>query len=224
MRAGTWLTNRDIRGGPSSWQRAQQVADQLPADDPTVAMRIAPRTLLCGTWRAGGSGAETGFDELRDLSEAADDKVLLAIAMTGRSLALLVHAQFREAAQLASEVVSLLDAIDDPTLTLSLLYAAKAAKFATGEIAELMRLTQLCIDIADGDITKGNLVIGSPLASAVAYRGLARCCLGDPDWESDFDESALDFASGVGFDGVRGELALQVWHRIAERMPGRRRR
>ncbi len=190
MRAGTWLTNRDISAARMSWQRARHVADQLPADDAQrLSMRIAPRTLMCASlWRTGGSVADTGFDELRDLTAAADDKVSLAIAMSGRSLALLVHAQFREAAQLASEVVSLLDAIDDPTLTLSLLYAAKAAKFATGEIAELMRLTQLCIDIADGDITKGNLVIGSPLASAVAYRGLARCCLGDPDWESDFDE------------------------------------
>ena len=45
-----WSTNRDIAAARSSWERARQVADALPADDPDrAAMRIAPRTLLCGT-------------------------------------------------------------------------------------------------------------------------------------------------------------------------------
>ena len=34
MRAGTWLTNRDLAAAHASWYRAQQVADQLPADHP----------------------------------------------------------------------------------------------------------------------------------------------------------------------------------------------
>jgi adenylate cyclase len=69
MRAGTWSNYRDIRAARMSWHRAAQVADRLPADDPDRAsMRIAPRTLLCGsTWRAGLGVADTGFDELRDL-------------------------------------------------------------------------------------------------------------------------------------------------------------
>ena len=76
MRAGTWSTNRDIAAAQTSWQRARQVADRLPDDDPDrAAMRIAPRTLLCGSaWRVGGSGADTGFDELRDLCTAAGDQ------------------------------------------------------------------------------------------------------------------------------------------------------
>ncbi|MDT5161081.1 MAG: adenylate cyclase, partial [Mycobacterium sp.] len=191
MRAGTWLTNRDISAARMSWQRALQVADQLPADDPPrLAMRIAPRTLMCGSaWRTGGTVADTGFDELRDLTAAADDKVSLAIGMSGRTVALVVHAEFRAAAQLASEVVSLLESIDDPTLTLSLLYAALCSKFPIGELSEVTRQAQLCIDLADGDAEKGDLVIASPLAAALMFRGLARCCQGDPGWESDFDEA-----------------------------------
>ena len=94
MRAGPGLTIRDIAAAQTSWQRARQVADRLPADDPDrTAMRIAPRTLLCGTaWRVGGSVADTGFDELRELCTAADDKVSLAIGMTGFIMALIVHA------------------------------------------------------------------------------------------------------------------------------------
>ena len=43
-----------------------------------------PRTLLCASaFRVGGSGAETGFDELRELCDDAGDKRSLAIGMTG---------------------------------------------------------------------------------------------------------------------------------------------
>ena len=53
MRAATWATNRDIAAARVSWERAQRIADALPADDPNrAAMRIAPRTMLCGiAWR-----------------------------------------------------------------------------------------------------------------------------------------------------------------------------
>ena len=48
MRAATWYTFRNFAAAHSSWLRARQVADRLPDDDPDrLAMRIAPRTLLC---------------------------------------------------------------------------------------------------------------------------------------------------------------------------------
>ncbi|HET9876245.1 MAG TPA: adenylate/guanylate cyclase domain-containing protein, partial [Mycobacterium sp.] len=63
MRAGAWAQYRDIRAARVSWQRARAVADGLPTDDPDrAAMRIAPRTLLCGsTWAVSGSVADAGF-------------------------------------------------------------------------------------------------------------------------------------------------------------------
>ncbi len=82
MRAGTWLrAYRDIGAAWVSWQRARQIADRLPADDPDrTAMRIAPRARLCATaWRAGGNIADSDFDALRQMATAADDKVSLAI-------------------------------------------------------------------------------------------------------------------------------------------------
>ena len=85
MRAGTWSTNRSITAAHTSWRKARQVADRLPDEDPDrMAMRIAPRTLLCGSaWRAEGSGADLGFDELRGLCDAAGDKRSLAVGMAG---------------------------------------------------------------------------------------------------------------------------------------------
>ena len=191
MRAGTWSTNRDFAAARLSWQRARQVADRLPADDPDrMSMRIAPRTLLCGTaWRVGGSIADTGFEELRELCTAAGDQVSLALGMGGLVMAQMFHAQHREASRLATELARLLESIGDPTLTVALLCAPIVAKNESGEMAEVLRLAQRLIDLADGDPAKGNLLIGSPLAVALAGRGIARMYLGVPGWRDDFDQS-----------------------------------
>jgi adenylate cyclase len=190
MRAGTWSTNRDITAAQTSWRRARQVADRLPDDDPDRAsMRIAPRTLLCGSaFRVGGSGADTGFDELRDLCTAAGDQVSLAIGMTGLVMAQLLKGYRREASRLATEHTALLESIGDPTLTVGLSFAALAAKHEAGEMAEVLRLAQRVIDLADGDPT-GNLILGTPLALAIAWRGAARWCLGIPGWKDDFAQA-----------------------------------
>jgi adenylate cyclase len=198
MRAGTWSTNRDINAAHTSWRRARQVADRLPDDDPDrAAMRIAPRTLLCGTaWRAGGSGADTGFEELRDLCTAAGDQRSLAIGMTGPVVKQFFSAHRREASRLASEHVALLEAIGDPTLTVGLSFAAFVAKQETAEMAEVLRVAQRVIYLADGDPTMGDLIIGSPLAAAIGLRGAARWCLGIPGWKDDFHQ-AIAMAHGV---------------------------
>jgi adenylate cyclase len=191
MRAGTWLTHRDITAARASWRQARDVADRLPeSDTDRAAMRMTPRTLLCASaWLAGGSLADTGFDEVRDLATAAGDKVSLAMAMAGWLPALVVHARFDEASQLASELESVLDSIDDPTLILGLLYGALATKFERGEMTEAVRLAQRSIELADGDETKGNLIMSSPLTGSFMIRGCARCFLGDPGWKPDLDRA-----------------------------------
>ncbi|OBI93608.1 cyclase [Mycobacterium asiaticum] len=192
MRAGSWLTHRDLAAARASWQHARSVADRLPEADPQrVSMRIAPRTLLCATaWLSGGSAAETGFDELRELTSAAGDKVSLAIGMAGWISTLTVHAKFRDAVRWASELVDLLDSIGDPQLTVGLLYAAYTAKLQCNEAAECLRLCQRVIDLAGDNPTMGNLVLGSPLAGAIMLRGCARCSLGDGRWRNDVAQAS----------------------------------
>ena len=109
MRAATWATNRDIAAARLSWERARKIADALPADNPDrAAMRIAPRTMLCGTaWRVHVSVAGARFDELRELCTAAGDKASLAIAMAGLVIDHAYHDRIREASQLASEAMAL---------------------------------------------------------------------------------------------------------------------
>ena len=92
MRAGAWSANRDVVAARVSWERARQIADALPDDDPDqLSMRIAPRTMLCATdWQGRAVQESRGrFAELRELCSAAGDKVSLAIGMSGLATELL---------------------------------------------------------------------------------------------------------------------------------------
>jgi class 3 adenylate cyclase len=187
MRAATWATNRDIAAARLSWERAIRIADAVPADDPNrAAMRIAPRTMLCANaWRVHEHVAGARFDELRKLCTAAGDKASLAIGMAGLVMDHLFQARTREASQLASEAVALLDSVGDPTLAVGLSFAPIYAKGESAEMCEVLRWSQRVIDLADGDPSKGNFIMGSPLAVALMQRAVARWCLGLPGWRDD---------------------------------------
>jgi len=74
-------------------------------------------------------------------------------------------------------------------LTLGLLAAASNAKLQGGEPAEGLRLAQRIIDLAEGDPTRGNAFIDSPLTMAITFRAANRLCLGIPGWRADFDNA-----------------------------------
>jgi class 3 adenylate cyclase len=187
MRAATWATNRDIAAARLSWERAQKIADALPADDPNqAAMRIAPRTMLCGTTpRVHDHAARDRFDELRQLCTAAGDKASLAIAMAGLVMDHAHQGRVREASHLASEAWALIESVSDATLTVGLANMVIYVKSESAEWCDVLRWSQRAIDLADGDPSKGNFIFGSPLAFALTTRGMARYCLGRPGWRDD---------------------------------------
>ena len=187
MRAATWATNRDIAAARLSWERAEKIADASPVDDPDrAAMRIAPRTMLCGiAWRVHVNVAGDRFDELRQLSTAAGDKASLAIAMAGLVMDHAFQDRLREASRLASEAMALAESVGDPTLTVGLSFTPIYVKGEGGEWCDVLRWSQRVIDLADGDPAKGNFIIGSPLAHAFVTRAMARYCLGRPGWRDD---------------------------------------
>jgi class 3 adenylate cyclase len=184
MRAATWATYRDITAARQSWERARAIADAVPAEDPTrTAMRIAPRTMLCGiAYRTHANVGGYHFEELRELCTAAEDKASLAIAMAGLALDHATRGRTREASQLASEAMALIESIGDATLTVGLSFPVIYPKTHSGEWCDVLRWSQRAIDLADGDPSKGNFVIGSPLAVALTSGAIARCCLGHPGW------------------------------------------
>ena len=187
MRAATWATNRDIGAARLSWERAETIADALPAGDPNrAAMRIAPRTMLCGiAFRVHVNVAGARFDELRELCAAAQDKASLAIGMAGLVMDHVFQDRLRQASQLASEAWALIESVGDPILTVGLSFAPIYAKMENAEWCDVAGWSQRVIDLADGDPTKGNFIIGSPLGVAFTNRAMSRYCLGRPGWRDD---------------------------------------
>ncbi len=193
MRAGASLANRNVDAARLSWDRARRIADGLPTDDPDqMSMRIAPLTMLCVTdWQGRAIQKSWGrFAELRELCSAAGDKVSLAIGMTGLATELLYSERASEGSRLASEQMALLESIGDPNLTVGLAFVAFANWFNAGEIGEILRWSQTVIGLSEGDPTRGaGFGLGSPLAIAVAFRGVARWWLGHPGWRQNLDDA-----------------------------------
>ena len=191
MRAGAWSNNRDVAAARVSWDRARQVADALPDDDPDrTTMRIAPRTILCATgWRVHADDSHVRFEELRELCALAGDKTPLAIGIAGPIQVHYERGEIQQASQMASEQLALLESIGDPSLTAQAGFSAMGIKAQVGELVEALRWSQATIDWAGGDLTKGGLIIGSPLAWAKLVRGTAGWWFGRRGWREDLDEA-----------------------------------
>jgi adenylate cyclase len=199
MRAATWSTWRNIAAARSSWNRAQQVADRLPEDDPDrTPMRIAPRTLLCANaYRFGIKGLDTGFDELRNLCATSGDKRSLAIATCGLLMARQMEGGYdEEALRLATELNEQLESVGDPTLTVALSVPLMSPWVWVAQFSPVLAMAQRVIDLAHGDLGKGKMMTVSPLATAIAYRGLARCFMGLSGWKDDFAR-AIEAAAAI---------------------------
>ena len=116
--------------------------------------------------------------------------------MTGLVVAWPNNDRITEAARLSTECVALIESIGDPTLAAGLIPANLHAKFQACEAVETLRLTDRVITFADGDPTMGDLVIGSPLAIALVFRGAAEMSLGSPGFREHFD-AGVAIARGV---------------------------
>jgi class 3 adenylate cyclase len=212
MRAAKWATNRDIAAARLSWGRARSIADALPADDPgRAAMRIEPRTMLCGTgWRVNADAAGDHFDELRDLCSAAGDKASLGIATAGLVVGYAHHDRVHEASQLASEAWALAESVGDATLTVGLSFPVIYGKIESAAWCDVLRWSQAVVDLADGDPSKGSFLVGSPLALAFAARGMARYFLGRPGWPEDLRQglAMARHADPASYAGVVGYTYL----------------
>ena len=210
MRAGEWSRNRAITAARTSWSRARDVADALPDDDPDrLGMQIAPRMLLCATTYRSAGLVDSGFEELRELCAAAGDKRSLAMAMFGQITELMAQARVQEGAQLATENESLLESIGDPEFFLGLCWGTMAVKQETGQFADILRRCQLAVDIADGNPTKADFFVGSPLAVVLVFRGFAHAVLGLPGWREDFNDG-LAMARQYDPVGYAGALAWKA--------------
>ena len=189
---------RAAAGRPTATSARRGSVGNGPAKSPTrypTTTRTAPRCVSrpapCSAAPAGESmrTSPATFEELRELCAHAGDKASLALGMTGMVMDHMMQGRLREASQLASEQMTLLESIGDPALTVGAGFMAILMKYRAGEIADILRWSQTVIDWADGDPTKGNLVVGSPLAVALVWRGVARFWLGRDGWRQDLDDA-----------------------------------
>ena len=76
----------------------------------------------------------------------------------------------------------------------------------------MLRWSQRAIDLADGDPSKGNFIVGSPLALAFTTRGMARYWLGRAGWRDDLRHGVamarsadpMSYATVVGYAYILG--------------------
>ena len=137
----TWSTNRDIAAARLSWERARQIADALPADDPDRPRCGSRRAPCCvaTAWRVDVSVAD---DRLRRTARAVHRRRRQGVTGHRHGRAgdrHAYHGRHREASQLASEAMALIESIGDPTLTVGLSFAAIYAKNEAGEMADVLR-------------------------------------------------------------------------------------
>ena len=102
------------------------------------------------------------------MCSAAGDKASLGIATAGLVVGYAHRDRVREASQLASEAWALAEAVGDATLTVGLSMPLIYAKIEGAEWSDVLRWSQTVVDLADGDPSMGNFLIGSPLTLAAA--------------------------------------------------------
>ncbi len=214
MRAGSWSIDRDIAAAHVSWERALHLADAMQEDEPDrLRMRIAPRTLICANgFRIHTPVAGTRFDELKELCTAAGDKASLAIAMAGLIGDLMTRGHIQESAKLSFELTVLLESIGEPALIVGLAITPLAMGMMTGDMAELLRLSETVIDLSDSDPGTANFIAGSPLAYAYASRAIGRWAHGQDGWRDDLDRAV---AMGRDADLWSQSIALTAAYGMA---------
>jgi hypothetical protein len=204
MRAAVWLSKQDLAGACRSWERARECSDALPVNDAhRTAMRIAPRVMLCAFGiRIQATTTDERFAELQQLCKAADDES--SLGMAGMLMVHILHGRAREASELASEYMTLVESIGDPTLTVVLAFVALPIKMETGPIADALRWAEQSIDLGEGDPLLEPMVAG-----AFAVRGSARWAQGNPTWKGDFERGRRHGARNRSHDaGLCGERDL----------------
>ena len=191
MRAGAWSINRDNAAAQLSWERAIEVADAIPVDEPDVlAARIAPRSLLCSNvFRRFHPDMSGRFEELRELCTAAGDKASLAIGMAGLVMEHVIRGRQIEASRLASENMALIESIGDPALTVALSFTSCVAKIQVAEMEDVLRWSQAVIDLAEGAPVGESIILGDPVAVALAFRGVSEWVMGLPGWREDMQRA-----------------------------------
>jgi len=146
--------------------------------------------LLCGSaWRRFHDDISARFEELRELCAQAGDKPSLAVGTAGLVLEHIMQGRVAEASQLASECMALVESLGDLSMIVQLSFALCVAKIQAAEWDDAMRWSHTVIGLADVHRANANFLVGSPVAAALVFRGVARWRLGRDGWREDLDRA-----------------------------------
>lgn len=195
MRAAEWLQTRDMVAARSSWKRALEVADRLPAEQPNIVeMRVAPRKMLAWTdWLVGADpDANTYYAELRTLASQSGDILSLAMGTAGRAFALCENEHRpAEAAALADEVLQMIDDVQcDRMLKVDLLYSVMWAKFLVADYRAILQTGERIRGLAATEVN-------SSVARANTVCGVAQLVWGDSEAGQRAMELGIEQARGL---------------------------
>lgn len=206
MRAAEWLRSRDLPAARLQWESARGIADRLPDDGATTAMRIAPRTMLTSTAFFVGEDAEAEkrYRELRELAVPAGDVLSLAIGTAGRIWSLTINdTHVREAAALTSELEAMVEGLECDAAAMSIILNAVAfGRFANCEFDAALRVTEAIKALAPD-------VPAEEVVSADALAGFVEACLGDVERGGRRLREATDKARGL--TSIRYAYVLVYW-------------
>jgi hypothetical protein len=109
--------------------------------------------------------------------------------MAGLVMEHVIRGRLRQASQLASENMALIESIGDPALTVALSFASSVAKFQVAEFDEMLRWARAAIDLAGSTQSDESIILGTPLAMYLAFRGVAGWHIGRPGWREDLEQA-----------------------------------
>ena len=103
----------------------------------------------------------------------------------------MTRGHIQESVELAFELMALLESIGEPTLTVGLAISPMSMGLITGDMAEMLRLSQMVIDLSDSDPAEGNFFVGAPLVYAYGVRSVALWAQGHEGWRDDFHRALM---------------------------------
>ena len=215
-RAAHWAGYAHPRDALRLWAKVSDLASQLPEDDETSALGVFSRLLqLDYAWRL-------GMERDRVDSLVAEARALATKTGDLRSLTLL---RLLESARpgltqpaadwivAVDEAIELADKSGDDALRMAIRTAGSYAYMSAAEFGHCERLLDEALEIAGDDHSAGaGIVIGSPYAFAVQFKGVICRERGEFEQAEELFDAALRIAAEQGDpeteSWTRGQKAL----------------
>jgi adenylate cyclase len=210
-RAAHWAGYAHPRDAMRLWEKVSELADKLPEDEETAALRVFSRLLrLDYAWRIG-----MNKEQVDALLEEAEERATKMGDL--RSLALLqmvgparpgLEQRGEEWMAAVDESIALADQSGDRHLRMAIRTASSYAYMASGDFERSERVLDEALELAGDDQTTGaGIVIGSPYAFAVHFKGVICRERGD------FDRAEELLDSGLRIAAEHGDPETECWTR-----------